>query len=154
MRIRAVVLTLLVLLLFACGESVDTDALIAESIDILLEVETLEGEGDKAFEEYETILSRVEHGPLMIYNIHMDLADQQEANGWTIDAKQTREKAQTEFKASSLVEDEEEAWTRYQELDALRMEKNMAFIALIERIEDAGAKREWDIAYSNAFFSE
>ena len=106
-------------------------------------MDEIEADRDKANLEFVSAWDRVEKGPQMMLNARLDLASSHEARGWTIEAGKTRDTANREFSTDSLVLKADLIAKRYEELDALWIEKNRALADVLVALEDAGAIDRW-----------
>ena len=126
--------------------SPDTDALISEALAIEADKNRIEANRDAAARDLIPVWDRVEKGPQMILNTHLDIANDQEWRGWTIEANKTREAAYGEFFANSLVVEAQKLSAEYERLDASWLAKNRALGNVLVEIQDAGATDQWRAA--------
>ena len=136
-------LALVLALSLSCGDPVDIDALIADSISLGKEMDQIEIERDSVLVEVESTWDRVQKGPQMMLNVWLDIAASDEARGWTIEAEKVRQEAYAEFEADPLVIEAKRLLDRHDTFDALWLEKNKALLDILIALQDANATDQW-----------
>ena len=137
---------ILICLSVACGEPVDVDALVNEALEIEARRDQIAADRDAAERDLLATWDRVEKGPQMILNAHLDIVRGHEARGWTVEANKTREAAYSDFDSHPLVVEAVELAGRFERLDALWAEKNGELGDILSDIQDAGAIDQWRAA--------
>ncbi len=136
-------LALVLALFLSCGDSVDIDALIADSISLGKEMDQIEIEHDSVLVEFESTWDSVQKGPQMMLNVWLDIAASDEARGWTIEAEKVRQEAYAEFSTDPLVIEAKRLLDRHDALDALWVEKNRVILDILIALQDADATDQW-----------
>ena len=134
---------ILICLSVACAEPVDVDALIDEALAIETRMGQIAADRDAAARDLTAVWDRVEKGPQMVLNTHLDIARGHDARGWTVEADKTRDAAYSDFDRHPQVVEAIGLAALFERLDALWVEKNRALGNILSDIQDAGAIERW-----------